>query len=388
MSPSPVVRRRAGAAALAALAVALVWLLLSGGGEPEGEAVIIDGSSASATTPDASPEAPTVEPQAGGGSASEVPVDSVILAGFDGTDAAGALEALDGHAYGGVLVARSNWAGRGPGSRLLARLRKELVSDAGGPLFVTTQEGGEYRSLPDLPPVEREIEIGDRGDPAVAGRWSKGSAEALGRVGIDLNLAPVADVATLDSSIADRAFSDDPNVAAELTAAAIEGCATGGIGCAVSHFPGLGAASQDTDLGPASIGLDAATFQARDLLPFREAFRAGAPAVVVSHGLYAAYDPVTPASLSRPITTGLLRDELGFEGVAISDDLGAGAIGAVTDPGSAAVQAIGAGIDLVQVADPADVERVRKALEAALDDGTLSEDRLDEAANRVAALSR
>lgn len=387
MSPSPVVRRRAGAVALAAVAVALVWLLLSGGGEPEEEAVVVDGSSAGATTPDAAPDAPTVEPDPPGKSANEDLVDGVILAGFEGDDAGGVLEMLDSHAYGGVLVGPANWSGKGPGSRLLGRLREGLVSDGGGPLFVTAQEGGEYRTLPDLPPAEREIEIGDRGDPAAATRWARDAAEGLRRAGFDLNLAPVADVATLDSSIADRAFSDDPSVAAEMTAAAVEGCASGGMACAVAHFPGLGAASQDTDLGPASIGLDSVTFQSRDLLPFRAAFRSGAPAVVVSHGLYAAFDPVTPASLSRPITTGLLRDDLGFEGVAISDDLGAGAIGAVTDPGTAAVQAVDAGIDLVQVANPADVESVRKALEAAVEDGTLSEDRLAEAGERIAQLS-
>jgi beta-N-acetylhexosaminidase len=160
----------------------------------------------------------------------------------------------------------------------------------------------------------------------------------------------------------------------------------GGVACAVGHFPGLGAAAQSTDAGPASVGLDPATLASRDLPPFVAAFEAGAPATVVSHGLYTAYDPVTPASLSPEIVSGLLRDELGYEGAAISDDIGAGAISAVTDPGSAAVEALNAGIDLVQVADPADVGDVREALAAALASGELDEARLEEAAARVSRI--
>lgn len=109
--------------------------------------------------------------------------------------------------------------------------------------------------------------------------------------------------------------------------------------------------------------------------------------MVVSHAFY-AFDPVTPGSLSPAISTDLLRDELDFDGLAISDDIGAGAIVAVSEPADAAVKAIGAGIDLVQVADPGDVGAVRRALLVAVEDGTLSEDRLREAAGRVLELKR
>ena len=374
MAPSPVVRRRAGAVALAAAAVALVWLLLSGGGESPSEPEFVPPPRT--TTP-----APAEETPQPGEEADRELVEGVMLVGVEGADPGPILEELGGHDYGGVLIQTPNWQGKGPGAKLIEAIRKE-----GGALVATDQEGGVYRSLPDLPPDEREIEIGDRGKPELAEEWGESGAKALAGVGIGLNLAPIADVATLDSAIADRAFSDDPAVAADMTAAAIEGCEKAEVDCAVAHFPGLGATSQATDAGPASIGLDPATLEARDLLPFRAAFDAGAPAVVVSHGLYAAFDPVTPASLSPEITTKLLRDDLGFEGVAISDDIGAGAISAVSDPGAAAVAALNAGIDLVQVANPADVDPVRNALEAAVSSGELSAERLEEAAERVADL--
>ena len=377
MGTSSVVRRRVGAVALAVAAVALVWLLLSGGGD----SAVEDGAD---PPPPATRDAATAdEPAADVAATDEELVETVMLVGFEGSDPSVA-EELAGRAYGGVLIGPQNWKGKEPGRKLIEAIREADEGDP--PLIVAAQEGGPYRTLPDLPPDQREIEIGDVGRTGLAEAWGEETAQALAGVGIDLNLAPIADVATLDSAIADRAFSDDTATAADMTAAAVEGCEKGGISCAVGHFPGLGAAAQSTDAGPASIGLDPATLQSRDLPPFLAAFEAGAPATVVSHGLYTAYDPVTPASLSPAIVTGLLREDLGYTGVAISDDIGAGAISATTDPGSAAVEALNAGIDLVQVADPADVNPVREALAAALASGDLDEDRIREAAARVAEL--
>lgn len=379
MPASQVVRRRAGAVALAAAAVALVWLLLSGGGDsPPTDEEPLEAASAE-ERPDAADRAPT------GAVADSELVDAVMLVGFKGTDAGPVVAELEDHPYGAVLVGPENWEGKGPGAELVAAIR-DGVEGGPAPLIATAQEGGVYRSLSDLPPPEREIEIGDRGKPGLAASWGESTAKALAGAGFDLNLAPVADVATLDSAIADRAFSDDAEIAAEMTAAAVEGCENGGVACAIAHFPGLGSAAQSTDTGPAQVGLDLPTLQGRDLIPFLAGFEAGAPAVVVSHGLYVGIDPVNPASLSPEIATELLRDEIGFEGVAISDDIGAGAIVAVSDPGEAAVEAVNAGIDLVQVRDPGDVEAVRRALTTALESGELSEERLQEAGERIEAL--
>ncbi|MGI8460271.1 MAG: glycoside hydrolase family 3 N-terminal domain-containing protein, partial [Solirubrobacterales bacterium] len=108
----------------------------------------------------------------------------------------------------------------------------------------------------------------------------------------------------------------------------------------------------------------------------------------LSHAFYAAYDPVTPGSLSTRIANDLLRDELGFTGVAITDDLGTGAIRATTGVAPAGVAAIGAGADMLLVESPADAAAVREALLAALDSGTLEPQRLDQAVGRVLALKR
>jgi beta-N-acetylhexosaminidase len=316
--------------------------------------------------------------------------DQVLLLGFDGTDdSAPFLDEVRSRQLGGVLVAGGNWPDAAGGTALVGAIRAAGRQDGRiPPLVVAAQEGGRYRAFADLPPEQTELEIGDRGSEKAAEEWAKGAASALRSAGFDLDLFPIADVATLDSPIADRAFSDDPADVAALTAAAIRGCGEAGLACAALHFPGLGGASEDTDRGPATVGLDAATLEARDLAPFNAAFAEGMPAVVVSLAFYAAYDPVIPGALSAPVITGLLRDQLGYEGVAITDDLGAGAVRSGSSVPKATVAALSAGADLVRIDEPADETGVQRAIVDAVDSGELPEPRLEQAAARVLELKR
>jgi beta-N-acetylhexosaminidase len=171
-----------------------------------------------------------------------------------------------------------------------------------------------------------------------------------------------------------------------MTAAAVRGCRESGIACAVSHFPGLGGASADPDTGPATVSLDAAALDARDLAPFRAAFAAHVPAVVLSLAFYAAYDPVTPGALSPRVADQLLRSKLHFDGVAITDDLTAGAITAGIGTPQGAVQAVAAGADLAVIGDPVEADRARQALLAAARSGQIPKDRLNEAVARILTL--
>jgi beta-N-acetylhexosaminidase len=318
-------------------------------------------------------------------------VDQVLLLGFDGTTKADTpiLGVLAARQLGGVIVQPQNWTDAAQGAALTRALRAAGSTEARiPPLVVAAQEGGRYRSFGDLPPQLTELQIGDGGSIGSAEAWARDTGRALRANGFDLNLFPVADVATLDSPIADRAFSDDPAAAAQLTAAAVRGCRDAQIACAALHFPGLGAASQDTTEGPATVSLDPASLAARDLQAFQAAFAEHVPAVVLSLAFYAAYDPVTPGALAEPVATGLLRDELGFDGVAITDDLGSGAVRSDYSVAKAAVAAIAAGADMVQIDSPDEQGNVRDALLAALDSGELSEARLREAAGRVLELKR
>jgi beta-N-acetylhexosaminidase len=378
-------RRRLTAVLLAAAATAVVWAAaFRGGGEgtPQGE------PGRGVSDPVADLVRDLSAPQQ---------VDQVLLLGYDGTQATRAIvDELQRHDLGGILLDSRNFADPGQLSSLARVLRTVSLSSDGReaeggripPLIVAPQEGGAYRAFATLPPAETQLEIGDSGSAPAAEEWGREAGEALRAAGIDLALMPVADVATLDSPIADRSFSDDPPVAATLTAAAVRGCRMARIACAALHFPGLGAASQDTDEGPATVTLDAAGLSGRDLEAFRAAFAEGIDAVVLSHAFYAAYDPVTPASLAAPVATGLLRDELRFDGVAITDDLGAGAIKSGYSVPEAAVAAIQAGADLLRIDSPRDQRGVREAVLEAVESGLIENQRLAEAAGRVLELKR
>lgn len=379
MPGSELARRRVLALLIAVAAVGAVLALALGGGGGDGEGE--DGD-----TP-ALPDADLVVLAELALLDDEAKVGQLILTGFDGKTPEEAADSLGATLRpGGLLVGPQNWPGAEAGKALLEALAEERSRGGLEPLAATAQEGGAYRSLVDLPPEERAIEIGDSGEPDLARRWGEETAKALKDVGIDLNLAPVADIATLDSPIADRAFSDDPETTVTMTAAAVSGCVASGIACAVSHFPGEGGVSESTGQGPGAVSIDQATLAERELPPFEAAIAEGVQAVIVSHALYSAYDPVTPATLSPPIYEELLRGQAGFEGLAITDDLQAGAIRAGMSVEEAAVLAIGAGADMVQISDPAAARRAAEDLLAAVESGTLDRERLDEAVARVLTL--
>ena len=158
---------------------------------------------------------------------------------------------------------------------------------------------------------------------------------------------------------------------------------------APKYFPGMGAASQSTEEGPVQVGLSLEDLTARDLVPFEAAIRAGAPAIQIGHGLYATDDFVTPASLSKTITTDLLRDRLGFKGVAITDDLSAPAVTAVAPVPEAAVSAIKAGADLLFISRPqGQQEAAYLAVLNAVRKGNIPRKRIDEALLRVLTAKR
>ncbi len=356
-------RRRALALALALGATALLAILLFGGGHNSG----------APTTPVSPARLGPQTTERLGGMSDDDEVDQLIMAADPRRD--------DG-ALGAVLVDARDWPGADSGRALTRELRQRHSGRV--PTMVgTTQEGGDYRELTDLPPAQRAIEVGDTGKPRAARSWATEMATALRRQGFDFNIGPLADIATLDSAIADRAFSDDPAVVDAMVSAAYAGCRRAKLACIPAHFPGEGATAEDTGAGPASVALDAGTLAARDIQPFAAAFEQGAPAVVVSNAFFSAYDPVTPASLSPAVLDGVLRRRLGFGGVAISGDLLAGAIRSGYRVEEAAVDAIAAGADMVQISDPSYIEPVRRALRAAVADGRISAERLDSAAGRV-----
>jgi beta-N-acetylhexosaminidase len=265
---------------------------------------------------------------------------------------------------GGVILFPS--AGIAPGAladevdRLRDAAREEGFPE---PLVLIDQEGGAVKRLPTEPPEIAPAEMARADGAETARAQGLATGRALARVGIDVDLAPVLDLGTPGSFVAERTFGADPGEVSELGVAFAAGLEQAGVAATVKHFPGLGEASANTDLGSSLV--DAARRQLDPgLRPFRAAIEASVPLVMLSNATYAAYDADHPASLSPRVVHSLLRP-MGFSGVVITDDLGAGAIVAAgLDEGEAAVAAARAGADLLLFA-LTDGAAAREALTAA-----------------------
>jgi beta-N-acetylhexosaminidase len=247
---------------------------------------------------------------------------------------------------------------------------------------MAAQEGGDYNEFADLPPALAPSELSA---PEEGAGQATEAAAALRPLGVNGILAPVIDVGLEDGGvIGERAFSDDPAAVSAFGRATVEAYNRASTFSAVKHFPGLGAANQSTDEGPASVGLSAEELGRRDLVPFLAAVRAGVPGVIVGHAGYATDDFVTPASLSSRVMVELLRGRLGFRGVAITDDLAAPAVTSFSSVPDAAVDAVTAGADMVFISGPrSDQEAAYNALLNAVRKRDVPRARVDQAVLRV-----
>lgn len=212
-------------------------------------------------------------------------------------------------------------------------------------------------------------------------------ATDLKRFGFNLDFAPVADVNSNPANpvIGARAFSSDPHTAAALVAACVEGFEAGGVLCTLKHFPGHGDTAADSHVGAAVSNQTLEELEACELLPFQSGIAAGADLVMVGHiSLPAVTGDDIPATLSYDITTKLLRQQLGFEGVVITDSMSMGAITNRFSSAEAAVKAIQAGIDIILM--PEELDAAVEGILTAVAEGELPEGRIDESVNRILAL--
>ncbi|MBD0707438.1 MULTISPECIES: glycoside hydrolase family 3 protein [unclassified Streptomyces] len=215
----------------------------------------------------------------------------------------------------------------------------------------------------------------------------------LARCGIDLNWAPSADVNSNAENpvIGVRSFGADPDLVARHTVAYVDGLQAVGVAACTKHFPGHGDTNVDSHDALPRIDVDLATLHARELVPFRAAIAADTKAVMSAHILLSVLDPHRPATLSPQILTGLLRQELGFEGLIVTDGMEMQAVAATYGIERGSVLAIAAGADAICVGgglcDEGTVLQLRDALVNAVKAGELPEERLADAAARVRALA-
>lgn len=292
---------------------------------------------------------------------------------------------VTGLGVGGVFLSESNVVS----ARQVARLTEGLRAQAVRPLVVATdEESGRVALMRDVVgpgPSARRMAARETPDEVRARAAATGAA--LAQVGVDVDLAPVLDLddGPAGGVIGDRSFSADPTTAADYGLAFATGLADAGVTPTVKHFPGHGRSTVDSHTESSLVEATVDELSATDLLPFQRAIDAGAPVVMMNHLQYAALDPDLPASLS-PRAYALLRD-MGFDGVAITDSVGMGAVNVRWDFPEAAVMAVGAGADAVLATDGGQAVRMRDALVDAVASGRLPEERLAEAAARVTALA-
>lgn len=266
--------------------------------------------------------------------------------------------------------------------------RLSMETEPAIPLFVAVDyEGGEVASAPWVTPQPAASEVGASGDPAVAGSIAESIGGELLGAGVNTNFAPVVDTG-FGASIGSRSYGEDPALVAEMGTAAIEGFERAGVVSSAKHFPNHGPASVDSHEGLPIVEHDAATLRDYDLPPFRAAVEAGVPMVMVGHLVYPAIDPERPASLS-PAAIRLLREDLGFGGVVVSDDLAMAGATAGREPGEAAVEAIAAGVDLLIISSaPQQQADAYDAVVGAVENGELSQRQIRESYERIVEVKR
>ena len=294
---------------------------------------------------------------------------------------------------GTVLIFSDNFTDAASLLRLTTALQR-LGRDAGLPaplLIAVDEEGGRVMRIHDgVAALPSELELGARG-PQVVRQAVADNASGLHALGIQLNLAPVADLRSnpADGVIGDRSFGGDPGVVGPLVAAAVNGLHDGGVGATLKHFPGLGGAAGDPHSAMPTDSESLDRWVATQARSFQAGIDAGADAVMTTAVVVPGLDPSgTPALFSRAVVTGLLRERLHFQGVIVTDGLGMGGITTLYALPDATVAAVRAGNDLVLL-NSADAGYEASAIEAVKQQvraGSISLDQVQASAARVTAM--
>jgi len=287
---------------------------------------------------------------------------------------------------GGVILFAYNMKGEAQTRDLVCDLQAlSMRTKPEIPLFVAVdQEGGDIGSAPWVAPEPAAAAVGRGRDPGEARRIAARMGSQLSRAGINTDLAPVVDTGH-GAAIGNRSFGNAPGLVARMGAAAVAGFEEAGVVSAAKHFPNHGPAASDSHVSLPVIRHDDEEIEKRDLPPFRAAIDAGVPMVMAGHLVYPAIDPERPASLSREAIS-VLRDDLGFDGVVVTDDLamaGATGGGTLADP---AVEAVGAGVDLLLISSaPQEQADAYDAVVGAVRSGEIPRSRVEQSVRRLLA---
>jgi beta-N-acetylhexosaminidase len=331
----------------------------------------------------------------------EVKIGQMILAGMeDETVGEDSRHIIDDLHIGNIILMGRNFDSPEQVLRLTQDLQDLAMGANGIPLLIgTDQEGGlvqranYYAGFTPMPPAQL---VGSAHDPALAELYGQMVGEELSAVGISVDFAPVLDVNDNPTNpvigALGRSFGTTPELVEESALPFIAGLHAAGVMAAGKHFPGHGSTTTDSHKALPFVDKDRAALEAVDIAPFRAAIETGIDMIMPAHVVYRALDPSElPATLSEPILTGLLREELGFTGVIVTDDLGMEGIMQIAPPEESGVRAVLAGADMLTCVrmttagscQPEMIEQLHAGLMKAATDGRLPMARIDESVRRI-----
>jgi beta-N-acetylhexosaminidase len=327
----------------------------------------------------------------------EVKVGQLLFTGVPGTAVGPEAQRLIAELHlGNVVVMGANAGTPAQVAALTADLQQlALESNGVGAIIATDQEGGLVQRLVEgftSLPEAAVIGSGAAGNADLARQYGAMVGAELRAAGVNMDLAPVLDVNDNPANpvIGRRAFGTTPAAVIDVTLPFIEGLHDELVAAVGKHFPGHGNTETDSHFTLPVVHKSLEELEATELAPFRAAIEAGIDAIMVAHVAYPSLDPSgLPASISSTIVTGLLRQQLGFDGVVVTDDMGMAGVAALMPSEQAVVESVKAGVDLVIcVSLPCDAETAQSALIAAVESGDLPLSRVDDAVRRVLALKQ
>ncbi|WP_040676675.1 beta-N-acetylhexosaminidase [Paenibacillus sanguinis] len=326
----------------------------------------------------------------------EEKLGQLFICGFHSPEPDEQIQTLVGRYHvGGIVYFRRNIKSAAQLADLSQSLQQLSRHHQEVPLFISIdQEGGMVARLDHegMSRIPGNMALGAANDPMLTEEVARLAAREMLALGINFNFAPCVDVNNNPANpvIGVRSFGEHPNRVAAHGTAAIRGYQHEGVIATAKHFPGHGDTDVDSHLGLASVPHDRQRLRQVELLPFRAAIEAGVDAIMTAHVIFPAFEPEeAPATLSRRVLTDLLRGELGYDGVIITDCLEMQAIARHFGVGEGAVRAIEAGADLVLVSHTlADQIAAIEAVTAAVRSGRISEEHIDRSVERILALKQ
>lgn len=314
----------------------------------------------------------------------------MLLGGFDGTKmTTEAMKLIAAYRTGGIIYFSRNVSSPGQLADLTRELQEAAAANGVPPLWISIdQEGGMVARITEgVTLMPGQMAIAAAGSAQEAYRAAYISGSELRRIGINLNYAPVLDVNNnpLNPVIGVRSFGESPEAAAEFGAAAVRGYQDAGVAATAKHFPGHGDTDVDSHLDLPTVPHDRARMDKVELVPFKRAFAEGVDAVMSAHIYFPALEKEKlPVTLSPAVLTGLLREELGFEGIITTDCMEMNAIAEHYGVAEASVLAVLAGADQILVSHRSDRQGAAlAALEAAVHEGRIDEARIDDSVRRL-----